>query len=169
MRTKVLIFLEKDLHNGQARAELFGEACGRIGLFIREPAVKGADKGIHVKMNAEGGGGTVGGAGGKLTLKNGCEDGLEVFTKRILPLDLEHLAVKGLLTVKVIAQSADQLPMGDDLAVGQGLQKLGIKDPVNEIVLVTEMIVKALSVHLALVAYVADVDLSKGNVCHQLL
>ena len=83
----------------------------------------------------------------------------KILPKGVLAGDPQRIAVKGLLLVKIGAHIRQKTPT---VVVGlrvDGLEKLGVKNPVDQIIFVPKVVIKALPAHVAGLADVANADL----------
>ena len=97
-------------------------------------------------------------------------------TEGVLPFDLQRFAVKCVVFIKIPANFLDKHPaflivwiIGSQVLILHQGNKLRIEDPVYKIIFVLEVIVKALSIHIAARADLRHIDLIKGLFQHQLL
>lgn len=93
----------------------------------------------------------------------------KIFPKGILSLDLHRTAVKFLLLVEISTHICQKLPSSSIVFGTDGLEEFRIEDPVDQIVFVPKMIIKALSAHPAGVADIPHADFGEGLLCHEFL
>src|SRR5699024_6516295 len=91
----------------------------------------------------------------------------KVVPEGILPLNLQRGAVKGLLLIEVPAHAAQNGDAAVKAALLAALEKLCIKNPVNQIIYVAEMIVEALAAHTAGLTVLSHADFGEGLPGHQ--
>ena len=97
-------------------------------------------------------------------------DGLaEVLPEGVLAGDLQGAPIEVLFPVEIVTQVGQQGPAAAVVPRTEGLEKFGVEDPVHQVVLVPEMIVKTLPAHVADLADVTHADLGKGLCAHQVL
>jgi hypothetical protein len=84
---------------------------------------------------------------------------VEILTKAVLSLDAQDLAIEIAVFIEIAAQMLHVLP--GIVRCGKDRQELAGEDPVDQIILIAEMIIEAFSVHLALGADVTDTDFGK--------
>ena len=84
-------------------------------------------------------------------------------------MNLHCLLVEGAFSVKIGADILQKIPSGIIGVVLYLCDKLGIKDPVDKVILVTEMIVKAFAAHAAGGTQIPNTDFGKGSMHHQVL
>ena len=85
-----------------------------------------------------------------------------------MPIHAEGLAVEGAVFVKVGAQILQEFPLGAVVLLLEDSHALGVVNPVDQVVFIFKVVVKALAVHVAGLAYIADADFGKRRVLHQL-
>ena len=91
-------------------------------------------------------------------------DFIEILGKGILPSYLQSIGIEGAVFIEELAHLFYQFPawlIEGPLDIGKNSS---IKDPVNQIILILKMVVKALPVHIAAFYYVPDADLFHGGV-----
>ena len=90
----------------------------------------------------------------------------EIVPERVLPGYLKRVAVKLAVGIKIFAYFFKFRNMIRSVA---NLAELRVEYPVDKIIFVAEMIVKALAVHPAFLAYVSDAYLRQRLGLHQFL
>ena len=104
-----------------------------------------------------------------MDLQNRTHDLGKVFGKAILPRLLQRIDIKGTVVVEIGADALQKAPRAFHALLHQLFDKLRVEHPVDQIVFILEMIIKALSVHAALLADIAYADLVQGAFGHQFL
>lgn len=94
---------------------------------------------------------------------------MEIVAEGILSLYLQCFGIKTFVLVEVAAHIVEVLPAVVLCGVVEGVDELGIEDPVDQIVFVAEVIVEALAVHAAFGADIADAYLGKRLAEHERL
>ena len=90
-----------------------------------------------------------------------------MFDKGILAFNLQRSSIKRSILIKVLAQNLHEFP-GPSLFLRICYRKkFHVKNPVYQIILVTKVIVEALSIHLTALADIGYTDLRKRHLLHQ--
>ena len=156
-----------EVFSRQLRSKVVNSSAG-MPVLGQQPALEGAEESVGVKLHVEVQVGVLAQNALHGLPQNGGQNVPEVLGEGVLPIHAEGLAVKGAVFVKVGAQILQEFPLGAVVLLLEDSHALGVVNPVNQVVFIFKVVVKALAVHVAGLAYIADADFGKGRLLHQL-
>lgn len=156
-------------YHSYASMYVFGKLFGRYAIFRGEPAYKRAYYSVSVKLRRKRRILIVSIILMKILQKYRLQYIAEIILKRILTLYLQRFGIELFIFIKISANRVKMHPAVVLRNIVERVNKFGIKYPVYQIVLITEMIIKALAVHTAAVAYISHTYFRERLTLHKLL